>query len=159
MRELIDFHTELGHPKVQRRIFPLCFEGGGYKWFDNNGKDIYRTFSAVKEDFSKEIKQLSEQEFIYLRTWLKNRLYWQNKENRFEQLEKKPFKSKYVDKIKENTWRINYLRIYNTIRLYSDNQQEANYWEKILFDSHIRYLEYIRDFTEKLEKEKELMNK
>jgi hypothetical protein len=158
-QELIEFHSELGHEKIERRIFPLLFKGGEYKWVKINNEKIYKVVGAIEEDFSKDIKPLSDNEFEYLKTWTKNRLYYSKKENRLNELKNKNFIIKHSEKISGNTWKKNYIRICNGLKLFCNSQEMFNEWEFLLYQCHIDYLDYIRDFSEKLEKEEREMNK
>lgn len=146
-RELIEYNSNLNHPKIQRRIFPLLFEGGHYAWED----DVYKVISAVQEDFTKQIKPLTDEEYNFFIKFIKTVLYYQK--YGFEEASKKNFVPQY--KLKDNTKQQNYNELYQGVKLYSKDQEMANYWENIIHNAHTDYYKYIKDFDINLKKELE----
>jgi hypothetical protein len=125
---------DLFDDKVIGRIFPLLLSGGT------------QTQTAVQEKFPHVDKHISDDEFAYLNNFLKNHKYYEM--NAREELEFKPWKSKYLHKFNNVRYRRNYETVLLRLKLYAETETEYHELEDIFYSMHTNYLDYIKQYRQ-----------
>lgn len=129
--QIIDFCPILGHPKIRSRLFPLMFSGGS-----EDSPACKETFGHVEDD-------ISEEEFQYLRGWIKNFLWY--KIHGSNLANQKDYPVKYS--IRNNRWNRSYQAICQRLKLLAQDVDQFKYWEELLYRSHMSYVDYIKNFS------------
>jgi len=127
------FHPILGHPKINRRLFSLLFEGGS------------EDDPAVKSKMIKP-KDFDDEKFNFLMKWVKTKLFYSDSKNRIKILKQKGFKK--VLKLKNHTWDTNFDTICDHLMLYAKDQKEYEQMEQLVYNAHKSYWKYIFNLKE-----------
>lgn len=132
-KQLRYFNPILGHPKINRRLFSLSFDGG-----DDDTPACTEKFDMPKD--------ITNEEFNFLLQWVKNKLHYSDHKNREFELRQKGFVTKH--KLNNTTHDINFRAICEHLMLYADTQEMYDELETIVYNAHIKYKDFVKTMRE-----------